>query len=387
MSKFMFNVGQDSFSSGLNTVSGAVSAKNTIPVLSGICIGTRDGKLQLRATDMEMELMTTVDAQVAGAGSIVLPAKYLIDLIKRLPFGTVTVEVDLKNFTAEVKCGKSKYVIHGFGADQFPAEKDIEGYTILKLKQTVIKELARRTTFAAGKDESKPWLTGVLLALQEKTLTGLATDGVRIAHTKYTVENPDERAFKVIVPAGSISEAAKVCKGGDDETATLAVSENRIVVITDKVTIGSRLLEGQYPDVMRLVPQNYPQKLAVNKAEVLESLDRAALVAKDNAVKLGVGTEKLTITSGTPEVGQTYEELVTKLEGEALDIGFNARYLVEGLKAIHAPELKAEPKAEGEELTAIHNVLLEMTGPRNPARLRGLVDDSFSYVVLPLITY
>jgi DNA polymerase-3 subunit beta len=211
----------------------------------------------------------------------------------------------------------------------------------------------------------------VLFKLKENRLNGTATDGVRIAYAEADAENPGNHGFAIIIPSRSLNELTRLLSGEASENARVAVTANQVFFDLGRVRVISRLLEGQYPDVMRLVPQNYPTEIAVNRAEFLEAIERAALIAKDGAVKIGLNDGRITITSNTPEVGQVYEELPAgTLSGDALDIGFNAKFLVDFLKVLDDAEFR-----------------FQCSGSRNPARLQPAGTGHFIYVVLPLITF
>lgn len=364
-------ISQETFNSALGIVSKAVSTKNTIPVLSGVYLSAREGLLTLRATDMELAIESSTPCEVAVEGEVVLPSRYLTDLVRRIPFGNLELSVDTRNYTATVRWGKSQYVIHGFPASQFPSNPDVQGGSTFTISQTQLKDLLRQTTFAAGHDESKPWLTGVLFKLRETKLTGTATDGVRIAHAVATATNVGNHSFAIIIPSRSLHEIGRLLSAEASEEAKIAVTASQVFFDLGKVRVISRLLEGQYPDVMRLVPQSYPTELAMNKSEFLDAIERAALIAKDGTVKIGLGDGKVTITSNTPEVGQVYEEIPAgSLTGDALDIGFNSKFLVEYLKVLDEPEFR-----------------FQCSGSRNPARLQPVGNTDFIYVVLPMITF
>jgi DNA polymerase III subunit beta len=364
-------ISQDSLTNILSTVAKAVSTKNTIPVLSGVYLSAHSNVLTLRATDMELAIESSTPCNVLAEGEIVLPARYLTDLVRRIPYGDIELSADLRNYTATVRWGKSQYVIHGFSAEQFPTIPDIEGASAFTASQVLLKDLLRQTTFSAGHDESKPWLTGVLFKLRDNRLNGTATDGVRIAYAETDAENPSGHSFSVIIPSRSLNELGRLLSSEAADTARVAVTANQIFFDLGKVRVISRLLEGQYPDVMRLVPQSYPTEITLNRAEFLEAIERAALIAKDGAIKVGLGDGRVTITSNTPEVGQVYEEVASgSLVGDPLDIGFNSKFLIDYLKVLEEPEFK-----------------FQCSGSRNPARLHPASNTHVIYVVLPLITY
>jgi len=364
-------ISQEALSAALGIVSRAVSSKNTIPVLSGIYLAAKGEQLTLRATDLELAIESSAPCRVETEGEIVLPARYFGDLVRRIPFGDLQLSADLRNYTATVRWGKSEYVIHGFAADQFPTIPDIDGASTFQVRQVVLRDLLRQTTFAAGHDESKPWLTGVFFKLREDRLTGTSTDGVRIAHAEAEALNPEQSSFAVIVPSRSLSELTRLLSADEEALATVSVTPNQIFFDLGTIRVISRLLEGQYPDVLRLVPQHYPTEVILSRTEFLEAIERAALIARDGAIKLGVGEGRVTITSNTPEVGHVYEEVpASSFTGDPLDIGFNSRFLMEFLKVVEAAEIR-----------------FQCSGSRNPARLQPVENAHFTYVVLPLITY
>ncbi|MEW8979705.1 MAG: DNA polymerase III subunit beta [Symbiobacterium sp.] len=363
-------ISQEGLNTALTTVARAVSTKNTIPVLSGIYLSARDGELTIRATDLELAIEAFTPCEVITEGEIVLPARYFADLIRRIPYGNIELSVDYQNYVATLRWGRSQYVIHGFSADQFPSIPDVEGASAFTVSQNLLRDLLRQTTFAAGHDESKPWLTGVLFKLRDNTLTGTATDGIRIAHAETTADNAGGHSFSVIIPSRSLNELTRLLTGDDEAQVNIAVTANQVFFDLGKVRVISRLLEGQYPDVMRLVPQVYPTQVTLPRADFMEALERATLITKDGAVKIGIQPDKVTITANTPEVGQVYEELsVESMTGDPLDIGFNARFLLEFLKVLEESEFR-----------------FQCSGSRNPARLQPAGSNQFLYVVLPLIT-
>lgn len=364
-------IAQDALNAALSTVAKAVSTKNTIPVLSGILLSARGETLTLRATDMELSIGSSGPAQVLQEGEIVLPARYLSDLVRRIPFGDLELTADYRNFTATLRWGKSSYVIHGFQAEQFPSLPEIDETSVFTASQSLLRDFLRQTSFACAHDESKPWLTGVLFTLRDDKLTGVATDGSRIAYREAQVENTAGHHFSVIVPSRSLNELTRLLSSESADNARICVTANQVFFDLGNVRIISRLLEGQYPDVMRLIPQNYPTQITANKADFLDAIERAALIAQHGAVKIGLTSGKITITSNTPEVGQVYEEVSAgDIQGDPLDIGFNSKLIIDCLKVLDDSQFR-----------------FQCSGSRLPARLQPVDDSNFIYVVLPLISY
>lgn len=363
-------VAQETLAEALSTVSKAVSAKNTIPVLSGIFLQAREDTLFLRATDLELAMESSAKVQVVQEGTIVLPARYLTDLVRRIPFGDIELSVDTRNYTATLRWQKSQYLIHGFPAEQFPHIPDPDAASTFTVSQPLLRDVLRQTAFAAAHDETRPYLTGVHITLRGEELSAVATDSVRIAHSRTRVQNSGGVAAQAIVPGRSLTELARVLSGEPADNVQISVSANQVFFDLGNLRVISRLLEGQYPDVMRLIPQQYSAKARIAKDQFLEAIERASLISKDSAIKLGISQGLLTITANTPEVGQVYEEVPIDLQGDPLEIGFNARFLMEGLRVLDDQEF-----------------LFEFSGNRNPSRVSPAGSGGFLYVVLPLITY
>ncbi len=363
-------VSQEDLANALGVVSRAVSSKNAIPVLSGIYLAAKKDTLVVRATDLELEMDSSIPAQVTEDGAIVLPARYLTDLIRRIPFGEIEINTDDANFTAVLRWGKSQYVIHGFQPDQFPYLPEADGDKSLEIKQPLLREVLRQTIFAASHDEARPYLTGVHLLLRGNELHAESTDGARIAFVRTPVENPGGMEMNVIIPTRSLNELGRTLSDKDTDTLRISLKANHAFFDLGTVKVVSRLLDGQYPDLMRLVPQSYPSGVTLARGNFTDACERAALIANDSGVKIAFAPALLTITANAPEVGQVYEEIPATLQGPAVDIGFNTRYLIEGLKALSEQEF-----------------LLELSGSRNPARIRPTTGDGYVYIVLPLITY
>lgn len=362
---------QDELATALGTVARAVSPKHTMPALAGVFLQAENGHLTLRATDLELAMEYTLPAQVHLPGSVVLPARYLTDLVRRIPFGDVEIEVDTATHRATIRWQRSQYVIHGYPPQEFPHLPRPGEAGSVSIPQAALRELLRQTAFAVAHDETRPYLTGVHLTLRGTELAAVATDSVRIAHARTPVENPDQVAFAAIVPGRSLSELARTLSADGEALCHLALEANQIFFSLGQLIVISRLLDGQYPDVLRFIPQTFSTRAIIPRDPFLEALERAAVITREGAVKLSFSAGTLAITAQAPEVGQVYEELPVQVEGDPLEIGFNARYLVEGLKVLDGSEF------------AFH-----LTGSRNPGLITPVGDNkNYEYLILPLIAW
>lgn len=304
---------------------------------------------------------------MASSRSVARNSKESARAWRRIPERTgIVVLAD----TATLRWQKSQYLIHGFAAEQFPHIPEPDAGSTFTVSQSHLRDVLRQTAFAAAHDETRPYLTGAHLTVRGDELAAVATDSVRIAHSKTQVQNPAGVLVQAIVPGRSLHELARVLAGDAAAETQVAVAANQIFFDLGHLRVISRLLDGQYPDVLRLIPQHYSTRARVATDLFLEAVERASLLSREGAIKLGLSPGLLTITANTPEVGQVYEELPIDLSGDPLEIGFNARFLMEGLRALEDQEFS-----------------FEFSGSRNPSRISPANGGGFLYVVLPLITY
>lgn len=357
---------QEVLAAALAVVARAVSSKQTIPVLAGVRLQAESGSLVMRATDLSLQIEHRIPVEVEQAGVTVLPARYLTELVKRLPFGDLGLEV-AENEVTTIRAGKSKYTIHGFPAKEFPEPAADEGVGVT-IGQSVLRDVIRKTAFAVGEDQTRPYLMGVHLQISGGKLLALSTDSVRIAHANVGMngEVPD---IDVIVPARSLYEISRLLADNESEV-NIRVNHRAFLVDVGATKVAARLLEGQYPDVMRLLPQKYAGTVRFSKQPFIEACSRAAVIGRNGAVKLAISQDQIAITAQEAEVGQVYEEIpATADEGARMELGFRAELLTEGLKMVPTDD-----------------VLLELSGQRGPARILPAEENGFLYVVLPLIT-
>ena len=370
-----FRASQPDLSLGLQTAAKAVSSKNTLPILSGILLrADQNNRLKLTATDLELGIECFVPATVESPGAIVLPSKYFAEIIRRLPSGEIRVSVDPQNFTATVRWERSKYIIHGFSPDQFPFLPQPHGEPSYSVRQGVLRDLIRQTSFAVSHDEARPILTGVCLTLTGKQIEMMASDGVRIAYRRGDLAGKVEASepIRLVIPGRTVNELARLLSPNEEDLASIHLTENQAFFDLGELRVVSRLLDGQYPDVLRLIPQDYPTRARLSTQEFHEACERAALIVRDgsNTIKLGITPERMTITSSTPEVGQVYEELEAIVEGESLEIGLNPKFLSDGLRVLNSEEL-----------------LFEFTGPKTPSLMKADGNEDFIYLVLPIVLW
>lgn len=369
-----FTLDRDQLAREVGLVKAAVAAPSVNGVLQGILIEAERDRVKFRATDLESDIETATFLEVEESGRALVSGKVLIDLCRKLPNGPVEVIGDDKTLT--LKVGKSKIDLAVMPADHYPAPPKV-GETALRMERGMLREIIRRTVPFVSRDSSRVWLTGVHFRLQDGKLAAIATDGVRISAV--TTEIDSDAGFAVTISSKSLRDLLGVLDGSGPVTFRFGEGHAVFDFSPSTLRVAVRILEGQYPDVLRLVPQSYPHRFAFETDAFLGALERASVVAKDG-VKLVLKTEPdgvgfARIEANRAEVGSVYEEVnVVQSEG-SLEISFNQAYLGEGIRAVAADKEFA----------------LEMSGERTPARIESVIGIDgrtlkHSYIVLPLIT-
>jgi len=359
-------VNQKEFHQCINTVRKGVSTKTTLPILSGILLKTEGDQLKLIGTDLEIGIESFVDANIIEGGEIVLPANYFGNIIKELPNDMVRMEVNQSNNTAFIKCGHSKFNINGFAADEFPTLPEIESGYSFSIAQSKFKDIINQVEFAISQDESKPFLNGGLLLLEEGEIKLVATDTYRLSYCHSPLEDQEVK-LESIIPAKTIKELSRLLDHSEEELEII-ITDNQILFSFSGIIMISRLIEGQFPNYKYVIPNKSSIQAKADKENLLRAIKRAALLARQDAniIKLNFAQDELVITANAPEVGQAFERVGISLSGDETEIAFNANYLIDALKAV-----------DNEEVT------LELSGPLAPGVVKSQSGD-YICVIMPV---
>lgn len=361
------SVNQTLLSKALNVVSKAVSSRTTIPILKGILLKTVPEGLKLSASDLDISIEKTIPVTVAEEGSIVVPASLFTDIIKMLPNGEVEIDVDA-SLSVKISCLTSEYTIIGQPAEEFPSIGEINAKESFTFDKNTLRDMISRTAFAASIDESKGIIVGVLLELDEGVMNMVALDGFRMAVTRSSVASLDRK--KIIVSARILTEINKILMDmADEETVKLTLDEKRGVIDFSDTKVIIRLLEGEFIRYKDILPKEHKIRVTANRSELVSAIERASVMArkgKNNLIVLSVNGEVMTITSRSEE-GTVFEKLFVNLEGEELKIGFNAKFILDALKAVDEEE-----------------IVLDMNSSVSPCVIRPAEGDAFEYLVLPV---
>lgn len=348
----------------LAIVSRAASTRTAVQVLAGILLRSEEGKLDLSATDMEISLRTSLGADVATEGAVVVPGKLLVDLARLLSGEEVSIEHRQGEGVVEIVSGSAVYRIHTYNAEDFPRLPDPTGTTMVPIDAEALLETAAKVSRAASRDESRPVLTGILVRFEGETLVMAATDSYRLAVKETTMSEPGPE-LDAIVPARALVELSRVAQGASE--LHLGLQENQVLFTSDGVLLTTRRIEGQFPNYRQLLPESFESEVTLPRDELLEVVRRVAVMAQRNApLRLRFAEGELTVSAQTQDVGEAHETMPAPFSGEALDIGFNPEFLRDGIESVEGDELR-----------------LKLISPLRPAVLQGAGED-FSYLIMPI---
>jgi DNA polymerase-3 subunit beta len=353
---------------GLQIVSRTVSTQTTLPVLKNVLIEPGTDAIKLSATDLELGVEVLVPATVSEGGSLTVPAKTFSEIVAALPEADVSLGADDRD-NLLICCRRSDYRIHGLTAEDFPTLPEVGGSVSITLPQPLMKEMIRQTALAASDDDTRPILTGVCVVLQEGRLRLVATDTHRLAvRTAQVTESSGDTT--VIVPVRAMNELLRVLSDDEEKMLHVRVDQNQILFKTERVTLVSRLIEGQFPRYERVIPSGHTRRLTIQRDELQSSLRRAKIVARDAAAKdrvlLSAEGESLVITAEGDE-GRAHEDFEIAREGDEISIAFNVTYMLDVLGVLDT---------EG--------VFLELTEPLSPAVIRPVDGDDYLMVIMPM---
>jgi DNA polymerase-3 subunit beta len=336
-------------------------------VLGGILLRAENGELHLAATDMELSLRTSLEAQVEGEGAVVVPGKMLVDLVRLLPDEDVEIEHRPDEGVVRVESGTYSSRLHTYNADDFPRLPEIEAIGTFEVDKEALLDTVGRVSRSASRDESRPVLTGILARFEGGKLVMAATDSYRLSVKETQLDEPLEGSLEANVPARTLQELGRIASSAD--AIGVAALENQVVFTVDDVVLSSRLVEGRFPNYQQLLPESYEHELRVSRDELLEVVRRVGLLAQKNApLRLRFSEGALDVSAQTPDVGEASESLPIPFAGEPLEIGFNPEFFRDGLES-----------AETEELT------LKLISPLRPGLIQsGEEGSDFLYLVMPI---
>lgn len=332
-----------SLRTALSGVSAAIAPRTTLPVLSNVLLEAEADKLRASATDLDMWASLTVPAEVAGAGALTVPAKKLAEIARELP--EAPVKLRSKGDHLALECARARFRLHGLARDEYPAFPEVSFEGSWGVPAHLVERLVTHTSFAASTEESRPVLNGVLWQVRARELRMVATNGHRLATMSAPLEAEGAPEVDLIVPPKALAHLRKLFPG--DEPLRVARSENYLAFQGAGGRVYSRLIEGPYPNYEQVIPRDNDKVAVAQREALFAAVRRMAVVASDQThrVRLCFGGPVLRLTVQTPDLGEAEDEIAVQYEGEPLDIGFNASYLLEILRYIPTEEVRLTLKA------------------------------------------
>ena len=361
-------VSRETFLSQLAIAVRGVSSRSAIQTLSGVLLRVDAGGLELQATDMEMGIRVRVDTAQAEDGSVVLPGRLLLDVVRSLPQDELSLEYRSARQDVEVVSGGARFHLRTLPSEDFPKlpEPRVEG--ALSVPAGAFVDTIARVARSASRDETRPHLTGVLVSAKERELRMVATDSYRLSVKETTLDQPLAGSLEANVPARTLQELGRIAQASGAESISVSALENQVVFSVADVVLSSRLVEGRFPNYQQLLPDSYEHELRIDRGELLEVVRRISLLAQKNApLRLRFSDGALDVSAQTPDVGHASESLPVPFKGEPLEIGFNPDFFRDGLESAESDEL-----------------LLKLISPLRPGLIQSGEGGGFVYLVMPI---
>ena len=356
---------RDELASKLALVSRAASTKSTIPVLGHVRLDATGGGVELAATDMELSLRVPVDATVEDAGAVVLP-RLAADIVRTMADGPVTLEHRANEGVVGMSGGQSSFSLNCLQASDFPDLPADEGDGITMPVEPFVLT-ADRIAKAASRDDTRPVLTGVLVRIGPDGITMVATDSYRLAVMQTPLESAPGDPREAIVPARALQEVSRLAAAMKATELEVVITDAQALFRIGGARLTSRLIDGQFPDYRQLIPERFEHEVAFERAELTAVLSRIGVVAQRSApIRLVFDQGQVTVSAVSETLGEGHESLPVAFTGEAIEIGFNAEFLRDGVDTVSGDELR-----------------LGLISPLRPGLLQG-GDDGYRYLLMPI---
>ena len=357
---------RDALFAQLQTVTRAASTRSAVQALSGVqLLASKDG-IELRATDMEIGLRVPLEGEVVREGSVVLPARLAVDVIRALPGKDVSLELRPVEQDVEILGGTASFYIRTLRLEDFPPFPEVDG-DVVEVPGEAFVSTVNKVARSASRDETRPVLTGILVSASGDELRMVATDSYRLAVKETKLDAPLAGSFEANVPARALQELTRIVQHENAETLAVSVRANQVVFSVAGVVLSSRLIDGQFPNYRQLLPDAYEHELRLAGGEITEVVRRISLRAQKNApLRLAFIEGELTVSARTPDVGEARETIPVPFAGDGLEIGFNPEFLRDGLET-----------TEGD-------VIIKLISPLRPGLLEAADGSGFQYLLMPI---
>lgn len=325
------------FSKKLALVSRGVSARSAVQVLGGILLEAEAESIKLSATDMELSIQTSAPAEVEEDGRVVIPARIFNDIVRSLPKGEFSLEHDRSAGTVKLAAGENEYTIRAYAAEDFPQLPQFDEENSFKMSGDTLVETVEKVSRSYSRDETRPVLTGILITFKESRVKMVTTDSYRLSIKESELASTFDGEREAIVPARAMQEVGRIFSGSDEEQIEVALSENQALFRIGDVLLGTRLIDGNFPEYKRLLPTSFEREITVDREELMGTLRRVNLFAQRQTPPVPVslafsnGVVEVIVRNG--EIGEAHEKLSASSEDE-FSISFNPGYLLDGVSAV-----------------------------------------------------
>ena len=353
----------------LQTVTRVASTRSAVQALSGVMISVaEDSPPELRATDMEIGLRVPLKAETSRPGSVVLPARLLLDVARSLPAAEVSLELRSAEQDVELISGPATFHLRTLRAEDFPTLPEPSPETRVALPVDAFVATISRVARSASRDETRPVLTGILMSASGQELRMVATDSYRLSVKETALDAPLQGSLEANIPARALQELARIAQAAPGDSLAVSVGQNQVVFELGDIVLSSRLIDGQFPNYRQLLPESVEHELRLASAELTDVVRRISLLAQKNApLRLSFSEGTLTVSAQTPDVGEASEAVPVPFHGEAFEIGFNPDFLRDGLESIESDEL-----------------VLKLISPLRPGLIESPDSGDFVYLIMPI---
>jgi DNA polymerase-3 subunit beta len=339
-----FTISREKLQEGLSAVAASIPAKTTLPVLANILLETTERGIRLSGTDLDIAVSTEVVADVETPGAITIPAKKLQEIARELPPSPVKMSATGEQ-RVSLECGRSRFKLLGLPKDEFPAFPTVRFDESWRIKSGDLQKLIQHTSFAVSTEESRPILNGVLWELRPERMRMVATNGHRLARMELPISSSGAPAGDLIVPPKALEQIRRLFPA--EEELEIARGDNHLGFRSPFTAVYTRLIEGPYPNYEQVIPKDNDKHAIADKGSLQSALKRMSVIASDQThrIRLSFNAGMLKFSVQTPDLGEAADELPIRYEGDPLDIGFNASYLLEILRYMPTEEVRLTFKA------------------------------------------
>jgi DNA polymerase-3 subunit beta len=368
----------DVFSKKLALVTRGVSSRSTIQLLGGVLVEAGDGAIRLSGTDMELSVQTSTEAEVSEDGRVVIPARIFNDVVRSLPGGQLSLEHDSAGGTVKLAAGENEYSIRVYAAEDYPQLPTFEDEGSFTMSGEMLVDTVEKVSRSYSRDETRPVLTGILISFEDSKVKMVTTDSYRLSIKETELATTFDGSREAIIPARAMQEVGRIFSGSDEERIEVALSENQALFRIGDVLLGTRLIDGNFPEYKRLLPTTFEREISVPREELIGTLRRVNLFAQRQTppvpVSLAFSEGAVEVIVRSPEIGEAHEKLTASSEND-FSISFNPGYLLDGVSSVDTDNVMFKFNE------ALKPGLI-VPGPKDGNG--GEADTDFLYLIMPM---